>query len=336
MTDNRYSRQTLFPPFGEEGQARLRDARIAVVGCGALGTNIVNLLARAGVGYLRVIDRDIVELSNLHRQVLFDEDDAREGRPKAEAARLHAARINADVTVDARVADLTPRNAEDLLADAELLLDGTDNVETRYLVNDVAVKTARPWIYGGAVGSTAVAMAFVPGGPCLRCLWPDPPPPGALPTCDTAGVLPPAPALAASMQAAAAMRLIAAGDAPPYLLQWDVWDAEAARLRVPKRDDCPACAARNFAYLESGAASHAATLCGRNAVQISPPDAVTLDLDAVRARLAGVAEVRPRGLYIEAAVEGQTLLVFPDGRVIVKDTTDPARARTLVSRYIGY
>lgn len=332
---DRYQRQALFAPLGAAGQARLGAARVAIVGAGALGTHLVNLLARGGVGFLRVIDRDVVEWTNLHRQVMFDESDAREGRPKAEAAAAAVARFNAEVAVEPRVADLSPRNAAELLAGVDLILDGTDNVETRYLINDFAVKTGVPWIYGGAVGSTAVACAFAPGGPCLRCLWDDPPPPGSLPTCDTAGVLPSAPALAASLQAAWAMRALAGDAIEPWLVQIDVWDGQTARVRVRKRDDCKTCVRGAYEFADAKATSWTTNLCGRGAVQVSPPEAAPLDLAALASRFAPLGEVRRKGLYLEFDVEGHTLMVFADSRVIVKNTTDPIRARTLVARYLG-
>jgi molybdopterin-synthase adenylyltransferase len=336
MNDNRYARQILFSPLGSEGQERLRRARAAVVGCGALGTNIVNHLLRGGIGFLRVIDRDIVDWTNLHRQVLFDERDASEGIPKATAVARHAASINSEVTVEAFVEDLTPRNALRLLENVDIILDGTDNAQARYLINDFAVKNSTPWIYGGAIGATAVSAAFVPGGSCLRCLWPDPPVPGALPTCDTAGVLPPAPALAASLQAAAAMRFIAGAGASDRLLQIDLWNREASSVRLVKKTDCPTCGKNIYEFLEAKATNSTTVLCGRDAVQISPPEDCDVDMEALAHRLEKVGEVKRRGPCVETAVEGCTLLIFPDGRVLVKNTGDTARARSLVSKYVGY
>lgn len=335
MTATRYQRQELFAPLGAEGQARLRAASAIVIGCGALGTHLAELMARAGVGRLRLVDRDIVELTNLHRQVLFTEADAAEGRPKAEAAASRLAAINTEVALDPRVADFTPRNALELLSGVDVILDGTDNVETRYLINDAAVSTNRPWVYGGAVGSTAAATVFAPGGPCLRCLWGDPPPPGSLPTCDTAGVLPSAPTVAAALQAAAAVRCLARGEWEPALVEIDVWDFQVARLKTRRRDDCPTCAGRRFEFLEARAVSWATNLCGRNAVQVTPPETTPLNLAALAARWARLGAVRSKGLYLEFDVEGESMLVFADGRVLVKNTSDPARARTLVSRYLG-
>jgi adenylyltransferase/sulfurtransferase len=334
--NNRYERQELFAPLGRAGQEKIRRAGAVVVGCGALGTNAVSILLRAGIGRLRIIDRDIVEFSNLHRQVLFTEADAHDGLPKATAAARHAAAVNSECVVDAIVADLAPRNVGALLSGVDLILDGSDNVETRYLVNDFAVKTGAPWIYAGAVGSTAACMTFVPGGPCLRCLWHDPPPPGSLPTCDTAGVLPSAPALAAALQAAAAMRLLAGHPPSDRMTQIDVWDGEAASVRVPKNSECVACGKSRFDFLDAKSTGAAASLCGRNAVQVSPPPDSPFDLEAAAARLGKIGRVERKGFYLEATIDGAALLVFPDGRVIVKHTSDPARARSLVSRYIGY
>lgn len=335
VTD-RYSRQLLFPPLGGDGQERLLRAFVAVVGCGALGTNIVNLLARAGVGFLRVIDRDVVELSNLHRQVLFDEEDARQGAPKAEAAKKHIKRINSTIEVDARVVDLVPRNIGRLLEGADLILDGTDNVETRYLINDHAVKNRIPWIYGGAVGSTAACMTIVPQGPCLRCLWPVPPPPGSLPTCDTAGVLPSAPALAASLQAAAAMRLLAGKGHESLFIEMDVWDAQHAAIKLVKDPNCLTCAQGRYEFLDAKASSWTTNLCGRSSVQVTPAREMLLDLETLAGRISRVGRVQKKGYYLEALVGEDALLIFPDGRVIVKNTTDTARARTIAAKYVGF
>jgi molybdopterin-synthase adenylyltransferase len=332
---DRYRRQSLFAPLGREGQERLRSARVVVIGCGALGTNALNLLVRAGVGRVRAVDRDIVETHNLHRQVLYDEQDAKLGKPKAEAARDRLAIVNSEVIVEARVADLTPRTAFSLLSDVDLIVDGTDNVETRYLINDFAVKNSVPWIYGGAIGATAVTMAIVPGGPCLRCLWPDPPAPGTLPTCDTAGVLPSAPAVAGALQASAAMRILTGRAPAAHLLQVDVWELEPASIRVRRQENCPTCGLRRFDFLDAKATSWTTNLCGRSAVQVSPAEPVQLDLERLARDWAKLGEVTPRGLYLEFDVDGRQMLVFADGRVIVKNTADAAVARNLVARYLG-
>ncbi len=246
----RYAAQILFAPLGREGQKRLLAARVAVVGCGGLGTNIINLLVRGGVGNLRVIDGDAVEETNLHRQVLYYESDAKDGVPKVEAVLRRAAKINSSVRIDARVARLVPENAEELLSGVDLILDGTDNFETRYLINDFAVKNRVPWIYGGALGSQAACMTFVPGGPCLRCLWPDCPPTGTQPTSRDTGVLPQAPAVAGAFQAASAMRLLAGHAPSEHLIQMDVWDQAVARLHVKKNARCPCCAEGVFDFLQ--------------------------------------------------------------------------------------
>ncbi|MCB1153514.1 ThiF family adenylyltransferase [bacterium] len=352
MADHRYQRQTLFDAFGEGGQERLRASSVAIVGAGALGTHLAEQLARAGVGRLRVIDRDVVEWSNLHRQSLFIEQDARDKAPKAVAVRRHLALINTDVEVDARVADLTPRNAHELLSGVDAILDGTDNVETRYLLNDFTTMHALPWIYGGAVGATAVAAGFAPSeddGPCLRCVFPYPPPPGELPTCDTTGVLPPTPALAASLQVAIFLRYLSDVAMPRQLTQIDLWTGRTASVAMKKRAGCVCCEGRRFEYLDARASSWTTSLCGRNAVQVHPPEGFAFDLESVKARLAKAGRVVDRHFYVEftegAAAQGEsadsgsdspTLLIFRDGRTLIQGTTDEARARALAARWVGF
>ncbi len=335
---DRYSRQTRFSGIGPSGQERLRAARVLVVGCGALGSAAVDLLARAGVGHLTVVDRDLVELSNLQRQVLFDEADAAAGLPKAIAAAKAVARINSEVAVVPVVADVTPANVEGLVEGAQVVIDGTDNLETRYLVNDVCVKRGVPWIYGGAVASTGMAMAIVPGETaCFRCLFPGGAPPGTMATCDTAGVLASTVVSVASFQWTAAVKLlVGTREGVGELAAFDVWSQDHEHTPVPRRPDCPCCGQRRFEYLEARATSRTATLCGRNAVQVSPPEAVSLDLVTLAQRLASAGEVTPKGGFLLCfAVDGYELTIFPDGRAIVKGTSDPSVARTLYARYVG-
>lgn len=336
---DRYSRQIIFPGVGEEGQRRLLASRVTLIGCGALGTVLANSLTRAGVGELRIVDRDYVEWSNLQRQILFDEQDAREGRPKAVAAAAKLAQINSEIRVEAVVEDLGPDNAERLLRDADVVLDGADNFETRYVVNDACVKLGRPWVYAAAIASYGVVMPIVPGDtPCLRCVFVQPPPAGGADTCDTAGVLGPLPGVIASFAATEAIKLLvgAREQLSRGLLWIDVWYNSVQRtpLGGPVAD-CPTCQQRRFEFLEAPAGTRAATLCGRDAVQIRPPNNGPIQLEALAARLAPVGQVRANEHLVRLAVDPYELTIFRDGRAIVKGTDDPAIARTLYARYVG-
>jgi molybdopterin/thiamine biosynthesis adenylyltransferase len=334
--DSRYSRQERFAPMGVEGQPRLAAARVAVVGCGALGSVQAELLARAGVGHLRLIDRDFVEWSNLQRQFLFDEDDAREALPKAAAAARRLARINSEIAIEPMVADLTPANITDLLEDAGLILDGSDNFETRYLINDFAVRSGLPWIYGAAVGSYGLKMAVVPGHTaCLRCVYPQSPQ-GPQPTCETEGVLGPVTAAIAALQVADAIRILTQGadQIASGLVTLDIWSGEIRRIASPARDpDCPCCARREFPHLD-GARRAPISLCGRNAVQIHERFR-PVNLAELAARLGPLAPVRSNEFALRVSLDPYELTVFPDGRAIVKGTTDVGIARSLYARYIG-
>jgi len=330
----RYSRQILFAGIGEEGQRRVLDAHIAVVGCGALGSFHAAALARAGVGRIRIVDRDYVELSNLQRQWLFDESDAAEALPKAIAAQRQIARINSGVRVEAEVADLTPENADELLDGADLILDGADNFETRYLLNDWCVRASIPWIYGGAVASYGIAMPVVPGRTsCFACVYPEGPS-GAQPTCETAGVLCSLTAIVASLQVSAALKWIVTGEVSPGITTVDVWSGDVRRIVQPAPNpQCRCCGRREFRWLERG---HRApiSMCGRNAVQIhecSRP----LDLAELATRLRPLGEVRVNEFALRFEAPPYLLTAFADGRVIVKGTTDPGVARSVYARYIG-
>jgi adenylyltransferase/sulfurtransferase len=331
---DRYSRQILFPGIGPAGQQRLLDARVVVVGCGALGSFQAGALARAGVGRLRIVDRDYVELSNLQRQWLFEESDAEQALPKAVAAVRALGRINSGIELEPVVADLTAENAEDLLGDADLILDGTDNFETRYLINDFAVREGKPWVYGAAVGSYGLSMAILPDQTaCLRCIYPDPPA-GAQPTCETAGVLGAITSLIASLQVAEAMRILCTLESSGKLTRVDVWSGEIRQSRQPARDaECPACGSRNFEFLE-GRKRVPVSLCGRNAVQLHELGR-PLDLRELAPRLAAVGTVRANEFALTLAVPPYQLTFFPDGRVIVKGTTDVGVARSVYARYLG-
>jgi len=339
---DRYSRQTLFAPIGPRGQERLRESRVLVVGCGALGTHSSELLGRAGVGHLRLVDRDIVEWSNLHRQAGFEETHARDGTPKSEALGSWLGRVNSEVSVEARVNDFNFTNAIDLAEDCDLIIDGTDNLPTRFLLNDVSYRLRIPWIYAGAIGGTAHVQFFSgEQGPCLRCHQRDLPPPGTIATCDTAGVIGPAAAMAASWQAGLALRFLA--QRTPSSLQgrkaiFEPWDL-AARVVLAEADpECPVCSKGEFTTLEGALLDRATLLCGRRAVQVLPAAGKRggMVLTEIAARLEAVGAVEQRqGLLRFDAGEGFRLTLFGDGRAIFDGLTDPTRARSLYTRFIG-
>jgi adenylyltransferase/sulfurtransferase len=335
---DRYHRQSILPQIGVEGQRRLRAARVLVVGCGAIGSVVAEQLARAGVGTLRIADRDVVELTNLQRQVLFDESDAREGLPKAVAAARRLARINADVSIEPHVVDVDGQNVEPLADEVQLIIDGTDNVETRYLINDASVKRSIAWVYGACVGTEGRVLSIRPGnGPCLRCIFPDPPHPGELPTCDTAGVLGPAAAVVGAMQAAAAIKLlVGAVEGLDQMIVLDLWTNRFRSIDTSgaKRAACATCGQRRFELLGHAPRDATARLCGRNAVQVR--GAAPVSLDRLAARLAASARVMRSEHLVRATVDsGLELTAFPDGRVIVHGTADVARARSIYARFIG-
>lgn len=335
--DDRYSRQVLFRPFGPEGQARVRQARVLVAGCGGLGAESASLLARAGVGALRVIDRDVVELSNLQRQALFDEADVRGGLPKAVAAARRIARVNAEVAVEPIVADLGPGNVRDLLEGIDLVVDGFDSFEARFLLNDACVERSTPLVYGACIASTGLAALLVPGRTaCLRCLLPELPEPGSAATCDTAGILGPAAHLAASMQVGRALRYLATREAPAdaELVYADVWEARFTRLEVPRDPACPCCAGRRFDFL-SVETPQASALCGRDSVQVRPLVPSKPDFASLAERLRPLGEVVANDYLLRYRAEDVEMTLFSDGRAIVKGTSDPARARSLVARTFG-
>jgi len=333
---DRYSRQTRFSPLGVEGQKRLSASRAAIVGCGALGTFHAQALARAGVGFLRIIDRDYVELSNLQRQWLFDETDAEEGTPKAVAAARRLARVNSSIVIEPAVADLTPASAEDLLGDAHCILDATDNFETRFLVNDFAVRESIPWIYGAAVGAYGLVMPVFPlESACFRCVYPEPPA-GAQPTCETAGVLNTITAAIAAFQATAALQILSGNAAavPRQITSIDIWSGRIRQLEMPVRDPgCPACVRRRFDFLDSSRRTPI-SLCGRDAVQIHDRHR-PLDLAELARRLSPLGEVRFNEFALRFFPEPYQLTVFADGRAIIKGTRDAGVARSLYARYIG-
>jgi len=338
----RYSRQVLFSGIGQRGQQRLRTGHAAIVGVGATGAATAGLLARAGIGRLTLIDRDFVEPSNLQRQMLFDEEDARAALPKAEAARRHLERINSGVAITAHIADLVPANAADLLAGADIILDCTDNFETRYLLNDLCVRDSCPWIYTAAVGAYAATMNILPQGvdgieptACLACIFPAAPS-GNVETCDTAGILSTAVNLAASLQVTEALKLLTG---QPHLMRrtlasYDLWTGERSEIATGKpRLDCEVCGFRVFRALAGDSRPHI-TLCGRNSVQIHEHNR-PVDLVALLERLAPLGEARGNGMLLRFSRPPHTITVFPDGRALIQGTTDVGLARSLYARFLG-
>lgn len=332
----RYSRQILFQGIGESGQEQLLQSRVAVVGCGATGSAMATLLARSGVGLIRIVDRDYVEASNLQRQSLFDEQDAADSIPKAIAASKKIASFNSEVNCEARVDDLHPQNIAELLAGIELVMDGTDNFESRYLINDYAVKNSIPWIYVAAVGSYAATMNVVPGRTaCLTCVFPEPPT-GLLETCDSAGIINSAVNLAASIAATEALKLLtgSAESLRRTLFSYDLWVNRRAEVTADRpRPDCRCCVQRDFVHLAGAGRPHI-TLCGRNSVQIHEHSR-PLDLAAMSRRLMAHGTVRHTDFVLKFRKDPFEITLFPDGRAIIKGTTDAAVARSLYARYVG-
>jgi molybdopterin-synthase adenylyltransferase len=336
---SRYSRQELFAGIGPLGQERIRASRVVVVGCGALGSVLAETMVRAGVGALTVVDRDFVEESNLQRQALFDQDDVARGLPKAAAAETKLRRINSDVVVRGLVADLSAENVDEVVRDVDLVLDGTDNFETRFLVNDVCVRDGIPWVYGACVGSYGLALLIRPRvTPCLRCVLEEMPPPGSGPTCDTAGVVAPIVHVVAGIQAGEALKILAGRteDLLKGIVTVDLWQGVFEVVDLARRaPSCPACTAGRYDYLASGAASGGAFLCGRDAVQVRPARGSRVDLPALAGRLAAVGSVSANEYLVRFSSRDADLVVFGDGRAIVRGVTDPAQARVLYAKYVG-
>lgn len=339
MLDERYSRQILFNGIGKQGQLRLLQSRVLIVGCGALGSAHAESLARAGVGKLRIADRDFVEASNLQRQTMFTERDAAERVPKAIAAASHIREINAEIEVEPEIADVNHSNMERLIADCDVVLDGTDNFATRYLINDACVKHEVNWIYGAAVGSYGVTMTIRPHQTaCLRCVFPEAPPAASAPTCDTAGVIMPIISVVAAVQVAEALKLLTGQYDKLHgaLMQFDVWQNEWRKIKPgPPAPDCPSCAQRNFQTLESNTADFAAVLCGRDAVQISPAQMTQLNFAELADRLRVSGDVKFNDYLLRFRTGRFELTVFQDARSIIRGTSEISTARSLYAKYIG-
>lgn len=339
--EHRFSRQVRFLPLGTAGQEKLAESHVVIVGCGALGSVTSTALARAGVGKLTIIDRDVPEWSNLPRQFFFTEADVKAGIPKAEVAARRLQEIDGRLNVIPRVVDLTARNAIDLLADATLLIDGTDNFETRFLINDFSCRENIPWVYGGVIGAEGRVMSVVPRHTaCLRCLVPEPPPPGSLPTCDTAGVIGPAVMVVGGVQAVEAIKLITVAEPQPpsRLLVCDLWESNwrVIDLSPLAETGCPSCRDRDHPWLDCRRGSDPVVLCGQDAVQFPSLGTAPVDLKELTHRLRHLGEITENPWLVRAVVEpGINLSVFVDGRIIVNGTRKPDQARSIVARYLG-
>jgi molybdopterin-synthase adenylyltransferase len=337
--DDRYSRQIRFAPIGETGQAQIQASRVTLIGLGALGTVTADLLARAGVGFMRIIDRDFVELSNLQRQSLFDEDDVRNNLPKAVAAEARLKRINSGIRIEALVDDVNPSNVEDFIADADLVLDALDNFETRFVINDACHKVAKPWIYTAAVGSYGLVMPVLPGRtPCLRCLMGSLPAPGSSPTCETAGVIAPITHAIASIQVAEALKLMTGNlnDADVRLISYEIWAHRFQRidLGTAVMSSCVVCSEGRYEYL-NGTPLRTITLCGRNAVQLIPGVKGDMDFAELAKSIAAFGAVQFNDFLLRCSSPPYEFTLFKDGRAIVKGTEEPGLARSVYSKFVG-
>lgn len=344
MTDSpltRYERQARFAPLGEDGQRRLLGGRALVCGCGALGSVIAETLVRAGVGCVRIVDRDFVELNNLQRQVLYDEQDVADNLPKAVAAANKLRRINSEIQIEPIVADLTHHNIGKLATDVDVIVDGTDNFATRFLLNDFAVKYGKPWVYGGCIGAEGQTMTILPGRTaCLACLMPDAPPPGTTPTCDTAGIIAPIVNVIASIEAAEALKILSGHEdsTSRRLTIIDLWDNQMRQVeltRLRESADCRVCKHCEFVWLGGERGDSSAVLCGRNAVQLAGRTGASLSLNELAARLKGVGRIQQNAFLIRLYVNEYVVTVFPDGRTIIGGTNDVSIARSVHARYIG-
>ena len=337
--NERYSRQILFREIGRAGQEKLLNSRVLLVGCGALGASHAEILARAGVGFLRIVDRDFVEFTNLQRQTLYSEADALNRLPKAIAAKNRLAEINSEISVEALVADVNHSNIESLVGDVDLVLDGTDNFQIRYLINDACVKLGKTWIYGAAVSSYGTTMTIFPEKtPCLRCIFEDIPAAGSAPTCDTAGVIQPIISSVSAIQTTEALKILTGNLEKLHrsLIQIDVWNSDWRKIKLGKpNEDCETCARANFEFLDAESGEFSAVLCGRNAVQIAPPKPTKIDLANLAERLKSLGEVKQNEYLVRFTAGENELTVFADARAIIRGTDDISVARSLYAKFVG-
>jgi adenylyltransferase/sulfurtransferase len=337
--NERYSRQILFQPIGKEGQEKLLNSKVLLVGCGALGASHAEMLARAGVGKLRIVDRDFVEYTNLQRQTLFSETDAKERLPKAIAAKNRIEEINSEIKVEPVVADVNYSNIENLIKDCDLVLDGTDNFQVRYLINDACVKTKKIWIYGAAVSGYGATMTIIPQDtPCLRCIFEEMPGVGSSPTCDTAGVIMPIIASVSAIQITEALKILTGNldELHKSLIQIDVWRNDWRKIKLNKPNpDCETCGKGNFEFLEAEAGEFSAVLCGRDAVQIAPPRNSQIDLQNLADKLKKLGDVKQNEYLLRLNIDDYELTVFRDGRAIIRGTEDATIARSIYAKFVG-
>jgi molybdopterin-synthase adenylyltransferase len=334
----RYSRQTVLPEIGIEGQEKISRSCALIIGCGALGTMIASVLVRAGVGMVKIVDRDFIEFHNLQRQVLFDEDDIRQNLPKAIAAERHLKKVNSEITVQGIVSDVTFANIEELVKGADVILDGTDNLETRFLINDISLKLKIPWVYGGAIGTTGMTMTIIPyETPCFRCIMRGEAYGTKGLTCETAGVISPAPWIIASIQAVEAIKiLVGSPDINRDLIDIDIWKGRFKQFGFNGRNsDCPACGQNRVEFLEGKFITRTTQLCGQNSVQVSAPGKLSLSFETLAEHLRSAGKVEYNEFMLRFFVDNKEMLIFRDGRAIVKDTNDEGYAKTLYTKYVG-
>lgn len=336
LLDSRYAKQILFRPVGEKGQAKISGSEVTIIGLGALGTVSCSHLCRAGVGRLKLVDRDFVEKNNLQRQLLFDEYDAEQRLPKAMAAAKKLIAANSEITIEPLITDVSPGNIETIIKDSDLVIDGTDNLETRFLINDACLKNNIPWIYTAVLGSVGMLMVIVPHQTsCLRCYFDQLPPVGALPNCDTEGVLSMTTGTIASLQCAEALRLLTGFEPTPGLLYLDVWQRQFDNFDLERRQDCPACGEGRYEFLDGSAFSWTNVLCGRNAVQIMPSSEQNIDLKQLETNLKQAGHASFNGFLLSFKTGQHEIVIFPNGRAIIRGTSDEAEARNLYARFIG-
>ena len=325
----------MFPGIGEEGQVKLCNGCVVIIGCGALGTNIATFLVRAGVGKVRIVDRDFIEYHNLQRQVLFDEEDIEAGLPKAVAAERHLRKVNSSVEIDGIVADVNYTNIEKFCSGADVIVDGLDNVETRFLINDAALKHGIPWVYGGAIASSGATMTIIPGEtPCFRCIYPTLSEPGTVPTCETTGIVGTVPAIIGALEATEAMKILVSAETNKELIIVDAWRGVFQSLKIARREDCPACHGK-YDFLDQRFVMKTSSFCGQSrAVQVVNTEVTEIALDELVARLRGVGDVTRNEFMLRFSVDGKEIIVFPDGRVIVRNTIDESAAKELYAKYV--
>ncbi len=335
----RYSRQILFGEVGKRGQEKLLNSRVLLVGCGALGASHAEILARAGIGFLRIVDRDFVEFSNLQRQTLYSEADAKDKLPKAIAAKNRIAEINSEIETEAIVADVNHSNVENFVKDVDLVLDGTDNFQIRYLLNDTCVRLEKIWIYGAAVSSYGATMTIIPNKtPCLRCIFEEMPSAGSAPTCDTAGVIQPIITSISAIQTTEALKILTGNSDALHksLMQIDVWQNDWRKIKLSKpNEDCETCAKGNFKFLEASNQDFFTALCGRDAVQIQPSNRSEIDLRKLAEKLKNSGEIKLNEYLLRLTIEDYEITVFRDARAIIRGTDDISVARIVYAKYIG-